>query len=50
MEVDRSEVEEIKQERRKAALAITLAFAPWEDYSLEELEEIAALAGIEVED
>ncbi len=50
MAVDRSEVEEIKQEIRKAALAFALGVVNWSDYWLEELIDIAALAGIEVED
>ena len=50
MAVDRSEVEEIKQEGRKIALASALGVVTWFNYDLEELEEIAALAGIEVGD
>lgn len=41
---------EVSQEQKKASLMVALALVPWENCSLDELEEIAMIAGIELED
>ena len=48
--MDDREAQEMEQEKRKTRLSSVLAVINWDGYCLEELEEIALAAGLELED